>query len=321
MISRPSWPWRSLVAEQPARAAQLLVTGAGGFVGKHVRAAVEAGAFGRYSMASIPANFEIRDEDQTDSLIADTQPDAVIHLAAQSFVPRSFEDPRGTLETNLIGTLNVLRALSRVHFAGRLLYVSSGDVFGLVPDGDLPVTEALKPKPRSPYAVSKIAAEELCLQWLRAHRLDVVIARPFNHIGPGQAADFAIPSFARQIIEIERGDRPAVLDVGDIDTTRDFTDVRDVVAAYAKLLQCGKSGSTYLIGSGVEYRMRDLIGLMCEACHVSPEIRQDPARMRPAEQRRMVADASLLRGDTGWKPKYTMKQTLDDVLNDARGRA
>jgi GDP-4-dehydro-6-deoxy-D-mannose reductase len=182
----------------------------------------------------------------------------------------------------------------------------------------LPVDEAWIPEPRSPYAVSKVAAEQICLQWHRTEGLDVMIARPFNHVGPGQDARFVLPALARQLVAISEGRQPAIIEAGDIDTTRDFTDVRDVVSAYTAMLARGKSGATYVIGTGQERLVRNVLLAMCELCGVAPEIHQDPAKIRPAEQRRMAANASRLRQDTGWSPVIPMETTLNDILNDAR---
>lgn len=309
------------MAETDKARMRLLVTGAGGFVGEHVRQAIEAGEFGPYEWYPAPEGFDVRRRSEVDALIERIRPEAVLHLAAQSFVPQSFKDPVGTFEVNVLGTLHLLQALTQSDFHGRFLYVSSGDVYGLVPDEWLPVDERRWPEPRNPYASSKVAAETLVLQWHRARGLDALVARPFNHIGPGQRRDFAIPAFARQIVDIAGGRQAPVLDVGDIDTTRDFLDVRDVVRGYAALFARGQAGGTYVLGSGVERRIRDMIGFMCAACGVDPEIRQDPARLRPSEQRRMVADSSLIRAHTGWAPSCTIEQTLHDVIEDARGIA
>jgi GDP-4-dehydro-6-deoxy-D-mannose reductase len=165
-----------------------------------------------------------------------------------------------------------------------------------------------------------VAAEQLVLMWHRTYGMDAIVARPFNHIGPGQSVNFAVPSFASQVVAIERGADP-IIRTGDIDTTRDFTDVRDVVAAYDALLDKGIAGCTYVIGSGREYRMRTLIEMMCELAGVQVTLEQDMARLRPAEQRRMVARATLLHEHTGWEPRIPIQQTLNDVLLDARGRA
>lgn len=301
------------------RRRRLLVTGAGGFVGGHVKAACAAGgSLAGWSFHGSPRGLDIRDERMLEKWVMDVQPDDVLHLAAQSFVPRSFEDPRETIDINLLGTLNLLLALRAANFMGRLLFVSSGDVFGLVPDDRLPIDETWLPQPRSPYAVSKLAAEQLCLQWHRTEGLQVMIARPFNHVGPGQGARFALPAFATQIVAIAEGRQPPVIEVGDIDTTRDFTDVRDVVAAYGAMLQWGMPGELYVVASGIERRLRDLLNMMCRIEGISPELRQDPSRMRPAEQRRIAADSSLLFSRTGWSPIIGMDRTLSDILKDAR---
>lgn len=303
---------------QPIQRRRLLVTGGSGFVGQHVQAAITAGNFGAWTFLSPPQGWDLRDAAEVASLVADVRPDGVLHLAAQSFVPRSFEQPHETFEVNLLGTLNLLQALQAQNFTGRFVFVSSADVFGRVPEEALPVDESHWPEPRSPYGVSKLAAELLCMQWHRTEALDVVVARPFNHVGPGQDARFVLPALARQVVAIAEGRQPPVLDVGDIDTTRDFTDVRDVVAAYAAILERGIAGKTYLIGSGQERRVRDLLQQMCRIAGIDPEIRQDPARLRPAEQRRMAANARLLADHTGWVPRIPLETTLQDILEDAR---
>lgn len=301
---------------------KLLVTGSSGFVGKHVRdACAQGAALAGWEFHGAPVGWDVRDVAAVRRSIEALRPDGVLHLAAQSFVPRSFEAPQETLDINVIGTANLLQALSAVGFSGRMVYVSSGDVFGRVPDDALPVNETRLPEPRSPYAVSKIAAEQLCLQWRRTEGLDVMVARPFNHVGPGQDARFVLPALARQVMAISEGRQPAVIEAGDIDTTRDFSDVRDVVAAYGAMLERGVSGATYVIASGKERRVRDLLLEMCRLASIKPEIHQDPSKLRPAEQRRMVADAGRLHRDTGWEPRISLETTLQDILNDARNQA
>ena len=296
----------------------LLVTGATGFVGGHVQRAVAEGVFGGMAFVASPAGMDIRDEQAMHAFIADLRPAAVLHLAAQSFVPRSFENPRETLEINLLGTLNLLQALTASGFSGRFVYASSGDVYGRVPDEALPVDAARVPEPRNPYAVSKVAAEQLCLQWARTEHLQAIVARPFNHVGPDQDARFVLPGLALQVVRIAAGIQPPVIEAGDIDTTRDFSDVRDIVAAYAAMFASGVPERTYLVASGVERCVRDVLADMCRLAGIAPEIRQDPARLRPAEQRRMVADASLLTADTGWRPRIPFETTLSEILDNAR---
>ena len=297
---------------------RILVTGAGGFVGHHLLEAFEKGVFGA-AVALVPdAAWDIRSLEAVRQTVARTVPDAVIHLAAQSFVPRSFEDPAETLAINAGGTANLIKALQECGFKGRFLYVSSGDIYGLVPEAQLPVDERIMPQPRSPYAVSKWSAEQLCLQARRTHDLDCVIARPFNHVGPGQSDRFVLPSLAGQIAEIEVGLREPVIEVGDIDSTRDFLDVRDVVAAYTALLRSAAPGETYVVASGQERSVRELLDLMLSHTTVKPEIRMDPSRMRSSEQKRMRADSRRLRIDTGWRPSVALDTTIKELLDYAR---
>ncbi len=297
---------------------KLLVTGPGGFVGHYVQKAITDGHFGDAQWCPTPLGWDIRDAESTNAIVEKIRPDSVLHLAAQSFVPRSFENPRETFEINLIGTLNLLQALQAQKFAGRLLYVSSGDVYGQVPLDCLPVDETRLPEPRNPYAASKVAAEQLCLQWHRATGLDVVIARPFNHIGPGQDRRFVIPTLASQVIAIKQSKQKPLIEAGDIDVTRDFTDVRDIVNGYLALLQRGISGTIYPLGSGQERTIRELLKSMCVIAGVDAEVFQDPAKLRPAEQRRMVASHRLINAHTGWQPQIPLEITLNDILHSIR---
>ncbi len=286
---------------------KLLLTGANGFVGQTMQAALPC--------VPLPYGLDLRDREALDAAIADIRPDTVIHLAAQSFVPASFENSHETFDINFLGTLNLLSALQASGFSGRMLFVGSGDTYGLVPPEALPVREEQPLRPRNPYAVSKVAAEALCYQWSQTEGFEVVMVRPFNHIGPGQSARFAIADFARQIVEIRLGRREPVLSVGDVDVTRDFTDVRDVVRAYLLLLTAGQNGEAYNVCSGVERSVRSLLEAMIALAGVHARIRQDPARLRPAEQRRMVASSTKLQRDTGWAQENSMEKSLKDLLN------
>lgn len=297
---------------------KLYVTGASGFVGEHLARIVAEGGFGACALHVMPHGLDIRDSKALYASLGAVKPDWVIHLAARSFVPDSFINPRETLDVNLFGTLSLLCALREIEFRGRLLYVSSGDVYGTVPESVLPVTESRWPEPRNPYAVSKLSAETLCLQWHRSEQLDVVVARPFNHIGPGQSERFVVPALARQVARIAAGLQGPSLVVGDIDVTRDFSDVRDVVRAYAAMLGRGQAGQTYNVCSGREVTIRSILQTLCTLAEVSPAVVQDSARLRPSEQRRMVADCQRLRADTGWEPTIPFETSLQQILDQFR---
>jgi GDP-4-dehydro-6-deoxy-D-mannose reductase len=302
---------------------RLLVTGLSGFVGPHVRAALGSGVGSGWTLHAPEATYDLRLTASLDALLSTGPPDAVLHLAAQSFVPAAFSDPRSTFEINFGGTLNLLEALKRAGFRGRFVYVSSGDVYGLVPETELPVSESRPPNPRNPYAVSKVAAEALCLQWSASEGLDAVIARPFNHIGPGQDERFVVASFARQVAMMRARLQAPTLDVGDVDVTRDFTDVDDVVRAYFALIERGRTGEIYNVASGCEIVVRDLLLRLCRIGGVEVALRQDAARLRPAEQRRMCAAVDRIRDATGWSPSIDLEDTLARTLAywDARTTA
>jgi GDP-4-dehydro-6-deoxy-D-mannose reductase len=288
----------------------VLVTGLSGFVGRHLAQHLAA-----VDLADAAGWIDVRDAGRVNQAIAALRPQAVVHLAAQSSVPASREDPRQTYEVNFLGTLNLLQALRASHFRGRMLYVGSADIYGAVAPADLPITEDCPPRPLNPYAVSKAAAEALCYQWSRDGDFEIVIARPFNHIGPGQSEQFAVSDFARQAAACRKGRSPARLQVGDIDTTRDFTDVRDIVRAYASLLRDGGNGEIYNVCSGTERSLREVIGELSAICGVEMEIEVVPEKLRPAEQRRMRGSFAKLRRDTGWEPVIPFSRTLRDTLD------
>ena len=289
----------------------ILLIGGNGFVGTHLRIALKT----KFAVASTGRDVDVRDFNQLHALVSRFQPDMVLHLAAVTTLRESFTNPQDTYDINFLGTLNLLMALRKSHFNGRMLFVSSSEVYGLLEESDLPVHETKVLKPLSPYAVSKISAESLCHQWSQTENFDIVIARPFNHIGPGQTERFAIADFGKQIAAIKLGLAEPLMHVGDIDSTRDFTDVRDIVAAYQLLLQQGRNGETYNVCSGTERSIRSLIERMCQLAGVVVDLRTDPARSRPSEQRRVVGSNNKLTDETGWVPQHSLDQTLLDIVN------
>ncbi|WDH53366.1 GDP-mannose 4,6-dehydratase [Pseudomonas chlororaphis] len=296
---------------------RLFVTGLNGFVGRHLRSRLDAADSGWELLPAPP--FDLTQPQSLQDLWPEL-PDAVIHLAGQTFVPEAFRDPARTLQINLLGTLNLLQALKTRGFSGTFLYVSSGDVYGQVDENDLPIDERQPPSPRNPYAVSKVSAELLCLQWGMSEGWPVMVARPFNHIGTGQLGSFAVASAARQIARIKLGLQAPRLEVGDIDVTRDFLDVADVVNAYIALLRSGVPGQVYNICSGQEHSIRGLIQQLADIAQVEMELVQDPARLRRAEQRRVCGSHARLQAVTGWTPEITIKQSLRAILSDWESR-
>lgn len=285
-----------------------LVTGINGFVGSYVSEHYKC-----VGLIDSKGAVDVTDTGRIREAMARVRPNCVIHLAAQTFVPASFDAPKETFDINFYGTYNLLDALKDIGFRGKLLYVSSSDIYGTMPPEELPIAECQPLRPRNPYAVSKVAAEALCYQWSQTEDFEVVVVRPFNHIGPRQDDRFVLSNFARQIAEIKRGLRPAILHVGDIDVTRDFTDVRDVVRAYALLMQLGRNGETYNVCSGEEKSIRFSIDLLQSIAGISVEIRVDRSRFRPGEQRRICGSPTKLFMTTGWKPEISFEKSLKDI--------
>lgn len=286
-----------------------LITGDAGFVGQHALRLLP----GSVGLSAHCPNIDIRDTAALTACLREIQPERVIHLAAQSFVPESFRDPAATFDVNFTGTLRLLEALQASGFGGRLLFVGTGDVYGLVEAADLPLSETRPPRPRNPYAVSKVAAEALCYQWSQTGPFEIVMARPFNHIGAGQSPAFAISDFARQIAEIRHGQRAPQLVTGNIDVSRDFTDVADVVAAYGLLLEKGQNGEIYNVCSGTERSIRSVVERLLALSGTSAEIVTDPARFRPADQPRVCGDRRKLNAATGWQPAIPFDDTLNHL--------
>jgi len=273
----------------------------------------------RWRIVTLADHFDIRSSTLA-AMLSDLRPDCVLHLAGLTSVSDSFTDAEGYFDVNVHGTWNLLRALRDGGFSGRMLFVSSGDCYGAVGPEHLPIHEAEPLRPRNPYAVSKVAAEALCYQWSQSAPFDVVIARPFNHVGPGQDVRFAVASFARQVALIVARRAPPSIVTGNLDVTRDLTDVRDVVVAYFALLESGVNGRAYNVGSGRETSMADVLATLIDLAGVDTDVQRDPARMRADEQRRAVADVRSIERDTGWSATTPLTTTLADTLADWKER-
>lgn len=313
-----------------------LITGASGFVGRHL--ADYLSSTGEYELHGTTFNDPARDETWAQQfaslqtldirniaavrdLIEPLTPNVIFHLAAQTHVPTSYNDPWATHETNIRGTLNILEAVRLGKFEQtRIIVVTSAHVYGLVQPDALPIRETHPFNPSDPYGVSKVAQDALALQYFNAYRLNVIRARPFNHTGPGQTTQFVLPDFATQIAKIEAGQKEPALNVGNLEAERDFCDVRDVVRAYHLIATKGKAGAVYNICSGQAYRLKSLVEEMIALSGQPIEIQIDQSRFRPLDAPIMYGDASKLQQDTGWQPEIPMEQTLRDVLEDCRSR-
>jgi len=307
---------------------RVLVTGATGFVGRHLCNALAAAEHEAIAVGGprdrTPGHIlDLADAAGIERLLDAVRPEAIVHLAGQAFVPVSLADPLGTVDVNAVGTARLLEAVRGVQTSAgvpvRTLVVSSAEVYGIHRPERMPLDESTPLLPANPYAASKAAAEAFALAWGRSYELDIVVARPFNHIGPGQDERFAVAAFARQLAAIAAGG-PPVMHVGNLTAQRDFLDVRDVCEAYVALLAYGKGGEVYNICSGHAVRIQEVLRQLITIAHVPVEVREDPERMRPSDLPILVGYASKLRAATGWEPRRTLTETLRDVYADARAR-
>ncbi len=314
---------------------KVLVTGAGGFVGRHLlthlRTNTDIELYGTLVseaerqpelVALCPALhvLDLREPEAVRDLLATIKPDQIFHLAGQAYVPRSFEDPWETLENNIRGTLNLLQSLHDLDLPSRILVVGSAEIYGSVQPDKLPVNEDTPFAPSSPYSVSKIAQDMLALQYALAYNIFTVRVRPFNHIGPGQNDRFSVSNWAKQIVGAELGQREAVIYVGNLAAARDFTDVRDVVRAYSALLVHSVAGEVYNVCSGQAHSMQSILETLIGYSKVPIEIRVEADRFRPVEIPIMTGDNSRLRRATGWQPQIPIEQSVRDVLDEWRQR-
>ena len=306
---------------QPGPINRILITGASGFVGRHLMTALGAAFPGA---ALLTPRFDVRDPAATEQTVRAAAPDACVHLAAVAAVPQAQREPDLAWDVNLRGTLNLARALL-AHAPGcTLLYPSSGEAYGASFKSGVALTEDAAQQPMNTYGATKAAADMALGALASSEALRVVRARPFNHTGPGQSADFAIPAFARQVMLVALGRQPPVLRVGALDALRDFLDVRDVCDAYVRCLQHAASlppGVVLNIASGTPRRIGDVLDALIRVAGVNVKVELDPARLRPSEIPSATGDASRARDLLGWAPRIPWEQTLTDVLADWRNRA
>jgi GDP-4-dehydro-6-deoxy-D-mannose reductase len=301
---------------------KVLITGASGFVAPYV--ARELKAAGHEPVLSDRAGadpaiycVDLTDQSSVRRLIQDSKPDAIIHLGGWSHIGRSWEDPAAVFRVNVEGTIHLYRAFAALHgSAGRFLYVSSASVYGDAARELLPLNEQSPTAPDSPYACSRLAAEQVLSVLTRQAGPEVVVARPFNHIGRGQHPSFACPSFARRVAGVKRGQADAVRH-GNLSARRDFLHVSDVARAYRLLLEQGRPGQRYVIGSGEAVSIEQILLRLFKLAGIPARHEVDPDLFRPVDCAELRADSRLLRETTGWKPQVTLDSALAEILAEA----
>jgi GDP-4-dehydro-6-deoxy-D-mannose reductase len=310
---------------------KIFITGATGFVGSYLSQILKSPAHAIHgtcyperpedcdrTVADKIYYQDIRDAKGLSALIEEIRPDWVFHLAAVSSVRRSWDKREETFDINLSGTHHLFEAIRQYSPLARILYVSSSDVYGVLAPVEKVLSEDDTIEPVNPYAFTKISGELLSRFYSRIEGLDIVLARPFPHTGPGQSADFVCPDWALQIAQIEKGDREPVITVGNTEVQRDFLDVRDVVRAYVRLMEKGQKGEVYNICSGRAIALKDVLDILMSFTSRVIDIRVDPQKLRKTDIPLLVGDNQKIQHTTSWRPKIPIKQTLVDLLEYSR---
>ncbi|MDD2485283.1 MAG: GDP-mannose 4,6-dehydratase [bacterium] len=308
----------------------ILITGIAGFVGSHLAELLIENPDnkvygichpndGLANLECLMNRVELLTGDITDSRMMAAAfdsilPERVYHLAAQSFVPLSFKDPYLTMDVNIKGTLNILEAARKMGKTPSLLLCGTGEEYGIVDRQELPVSETSPFRPGNPYAVSKVAQDMLGYQYYRSYGMRIIRTRAFNHTGPRQDDRFVCSGFARQVSEIAEGRRAPLIETGNLEAERDFTDVRDVVRAYYLLLEKGVSGEAYNVCSGRAVGIKQILIRLLELAGVEADIRIDMERFRPVDMPIIYGDNGKCREHIGWMPKIPLDKTLADLL-------
>lgn len=312
-----------------------LVTGISGFVGSHMAEFLldkNVEVIGtirnrsrlehiRHILPDIHlAECELRDAFSVETLITNEKPDLIFHLAAQSFVPTSWNSPADTIYNNVAGQLNIFEAVRRINLDCKIQIACSSEEYGHVEPHETPIREENPLRPLSPYAVSKAAQDYLGYQYHKSYGLHVIRTRTFNHTGPRRGEQFVTSNFAKQIAEIEKGIRPPTVHVGNLEAKRDFTDVRDIVRAYWLALERAEAGDCYNIASGSCVTIREMLDMLLAKSDITIDIVPDPSRMRPSDVEILLGDHSKFTEHTGWTPEIPLDHTLEDLLNYWRER-
>ncbi len=302
-----------------------LIIGGSGFVGYYLAAHLVKERDWETIVTKLPSEkaeldaCTIRDLDILDAqavkvLLKQLQPDVIFHLAAQSSVAVSWQNPQLTADINIHGSLNVLEAAREMAHQPRILLIGSSEEYGTLPAEVSLVTEQTPVHPGNPYAVTKAAQNLFGSVYAKAYGMQIVMVRAFNHVGPRQRPGFVVADFCKQAAEIAMKKREPLMRVGNLSAARDFTDVRDVVRAYSMLAESGKAGETYNVGSGKAIVIQELLEEIIRQCGAEIRVETDSAKLRPVEIPVIEADVTKLKRDTGWQPEIPLRQTIADTL-------
>ena len=306
---------------------RVLITGITGFAGSYLADALKNDpSVMLFGVARQPANLlpelhgqvhcfmgDLLSTEFVQTVLREVQPEVVYHLAGQASVAAAWSQPWQTMQTNLQPQLNLLEGLISLQMSPHFLSVTSSKVYGDITAAEMPLTEETPLCPDNPYGVSKAAQDLMAQQYHLSHRLPIIRVRPFNHIGPRQSDDFVTAAFARQIAMIEAGLLPPVVRVGNLTAQRDFTDVRDIVRGYIRLIEAGQPGEVYNLGSGRAVAIEQILTTLLDFSQIDIQVEQDPARMRPVDQPISYGAIDKIEQQLGWQPQIDLKTSLQEM--------
>lgn len=315
---------------------RVLITGVTGFVGPHLadfllrdeHAMIHGIYRDEHSLTRLGDSIhkillhpcDLTDPVAVQNTLVSARPDIIFHLAAHSDVARSWAEPAHTFQSNVLGSIHLFEAIRKAKLDPVVHIACSSEQYGLVKKEDLPVNEATAFSPLSPYAVSRVTVDLLGYQYFKSFGMKIIRTRAFNHTGPGQTERFVCSRFAKHIAEIEKGIIPPILRVGNLDAVRDFTDVRDIVRAYALSVMHGKPGEVYVIASGLGRSIKEVLAMLLSLARVPIHVETDSTLLRPSDVPALYGDSTKFREATGWKPEWSFEETLRDLLNYWRER-
>ena len=302
-----------------------LIIGAAGFVGSYLIDHIQKHCVWSIVVTKMPqetmacpgvdiCDLDILAPEAIERLLEEQRPDYIFHLAAQSSVAVSWKNPGLTVDVNVKGSLNVLDAVRKLDYKPRVLLIGSGEEYGHVRENEVPVQEDNVLRPGNIYAATKACQNMIGAIYAQAYGMDVMMVRAFNHVGPNQSPIFVVADFCKQTAEIEAGLKEPVIKVGNLSARRDFSDVRDVVRAYVELMEKGKAGETYNVGSGNAVEIRKILDMILSRSKKEIRVEVGPSRMRPGDGPVNEADISKPKACTGWEQKITLEETIQDTL-------
>ncbi|HBU69950.1 MAG TPA: GDP-mannose 4,6-dehydratase [Elusimicrobia bacterium] len=314
----------------------VLITGITGFVGSHMAEYLlkmkDVKVWGIDRWRSKKDNIEhlmdkinllecdLRDASSVEKTIQQIKPEKIFHLAAQSFVPTSWNAPAETITTNIIGQLNIFEACLKVGVNPFIQIACSSEEYGMVKPEETPIKETNPLRPLSPYGVSKVGQDLLGYQYAMSYKLNIIRTRGFNHTGPRRGEVFVESNFAQQIARIEKGKQDPVIHVGDLTARRDYTDARDMVKGYWLATEKCIPGEVYNICRGKDWTIQKVLDILLSYSKIKVTVKQDPSRMRPSDVKILLGDNTKFYNQTGWKPEIPFETTLLDLLNYWRER-